>query len=395
MVVIRFMAIPCCVGCGVFRNRLLLCFTAPARCRRPVTNYQVSYISPWESTEHAVWRRHCRLQNINSTCASLSSPSRWSRWPPCCPAALRPRTRIVTCRTAIRRCVCSFAACHALWFPLVKRHSLINCRFISLIFDIHPPFLACTSAPHMRRFLPCSLWPMVASTLSCSVATASCGACTRRMTRPCRGWTGRPSPRRARGRMTRSARGMPSFFAFFPFQRINYRNLVHSLSSCLNRNASRNVANTTNCHPSPRRSVFDADPTIGRNSDGRLEIFIRFHNNLDLWQMYMTDPMDPESWTTPREPSCVDQDQKTGLWACLCPPIDKFLRCSYPDKHYWYHSSLELAFCKICACMAVSKLCDRLVSDVDRVSRLVCCAQKQGRIARVSDIRHHRAELDH
>jgi hypothetical protein len=92
----------------------------------------------------------------------------------------------------------------------------------------------------------------------------------------------------------------------------------------------------SNRHPSPRRSVFDADPTIGRNSDGRLEIFIRFHNNLDLWQMYMTDPMDPESWTTPREPSCVDQDQKTGLWACLCPPIDKFLRCSYPDKHYWY-----------------------------------------------------------
>jgi hypothetical protein len=39
---------------------------------------------------------------------------------------------------------------------------------------------------------------------------------------------------------------------------------------------------------------------------------------------YMTDAQDPTSWTTPRETSCVDQDQKTGLWWCLCPPIDKY-----------------------------------------------------------------------
>ena len=38
---------------------------------------------------------------------------------------------------------------------------------------------------------------------------------------------------------------------------------------------------------------------------------------------YMTDAQDPTSWTTPRETSCVDQDQNTGLWWCLCPPIDK------------------------------------------------------------------------
>jgi hypothetical protein len=83
---------------------------------------------------------------------------------------------------------------------------------------------------------------------------------------------------------------------------------------------------------------FDADPTIARNPDGRLELFVRFHNNLDLWQMYMQDPMDPESWSDIRESSCVDQDQHTGEWACLCPPVDKFKRCNFPSPNYWVGS---------------------------------------------------------
>jgi len=66
-----------------------------------------------------------------------------------------------------------------------------------------------------------------------------------------------------------------------------------------------------------RECYFDADPAIGVNKDGRLEIFARFETNLDLWQMYQSDAQDPRSWSQPREPSCVDQDQTTSVWHCL------------------------------------------------------------------------------
>ncbi|GBG31913.1 Hypothetical Protein FCC1311_081382 [Hondaea fermentalgiana] len=68
-----------------------------------------------------------------------------------------------------------------------------------------------------------------------------------------------------------------------------------------------------------RLCKFDADPNIGKNADGRLEIFARFEENLDLWQMHQTDPNDPTSWSHPREGSCVDQDQDTSIWHCLEP----------------------------------------------------------------------------
>ena len=80
---------------------------------------------------------------------------------------------------------------------------------------------------------------------------------------------------------------------------------------------------------------FDTDPVLAKNNDGRLEVFARFHDNLDLWQMYMSDPYDVTSWTAPREPSCVDQDQKTGLWWCLCPTGGFKNMCAYPAKSYW------------------------------------------------------------
>lgn len=84
-----------------------------------------------------------------------------------------------------------------------------------------------------------------------------------------------------------------------------------------------------------RKCVFDADPVVGRNKDGRLEIFIRFQENLDTWQLYQKDPNDPTSWTVPRESSCVDQDQDTGIWHCLYNGT--------PDKqshdHYWIVSN--------------------------------------------------------
>ena len=66
-----------------------------------------------------------------------------------------------------------------------------------------------------------------------------------------------------------------------------------------------------------RPCVFDSDPAIGVNADGRLEVFVRFHDNLDMWQIYQTDAKDPSAWSTPRESSCVDQDQNTAKWWCI------------------------------------------------------------------------------
>jgi len=61
---------------------------------------------------------------------------------------------------------------------------------------------------------------------------------------------------------------------------------------------------------------FDGDPVMGRNSDGRLEMFMRFAENLDLWQMFQNNPQAPDDWSVPREGSCVDQNQDTGIWSC-------------------------------------------------------------------------------
>jgi hypothetical protein len=84
-----------------------------------------------------------------------------------------------------------------------------------------------------------------------------------------------------------------------------------------------------------RKCVFDADPVVGRNKDGRLEVFVRFQENLDTWQLYQTDPKDPTSWTIPRESSCVDQDQDTGIWYCLHDgtPVEQ------SHQHYWIVSN--------------------------------------------------------
>lgn len=80
-----------------------------------------------------------------------------------------------------------------------------------------------------------------------------------------------------------------------------------------------------------RPCSFDADPAIGKNIDGRLEIFARFEDNLDLWQMYQISADDPTKWTTPREGSCVDEDQDTAVWHCLKPGLP--LKQTYDN--YW------------------------------------------------------------
>jgi len=52
--------------------------------------------------------------------------------------------------------------------------------------------------------------------------------------------------------------------------------------------------------------TWDSDPAVGVNSNGVVEVFIRYSTNLDVWQMYQTDPTNPEAWTEMREASCVD-----------------------------------------------------------------------------------------
>jgi len=49
---------------------------------------------------------------------------------------------------------------------------------------------------------------------------------------------------------------------------------------------------------------WDSDPSCGVNVDGTVEVFIRNHVNLDLWQVYQLDPNDATSWSDNREASC-------------------------------------------------------------------------------------------
>jgi len=68
------------------------------------------------------------------------------------------------------------------------------------------------------------------------------------------------------------------------------------------------AANWTNWIPrakAPMASSWDADPAVTLAADGSLEVFIRQLADLDLWQIYQTDPKDPNAWSNPRECSCM------------------------------------------------------------------------------------------
>lgn len=54
--------------------------------------------------------------------------------------------------------------------------------------------------------------------------------------------------------------------------------------------------------------AFDGDPAVGVNPDGRVEVFARYTTNLDVWQTYQLDPLDPSRWSNPRESGCIFQD---------------------------------------------------------------------------------------
>jgi len=80
-----------------------------------------------------------------------------------------------------------------------------------------------------------------------------------------------------------------------------------------------------------RPCKFDGDPVVTRNLDGRLEVFMRFEENLDLWQMHQLRANDPNRWSMPRESSCVDQDQETTVWFCLGSGSS----VNQSSKNYW------------------------------------------------------------
>jgi hypothetical protein len=83
---------------------------------------------------------------------------------------------------------------------------------------------------------------------------------------------------------------------------------------------------------STRMCEFDSDPAVGVNTDGRLEVFARFKENLDLWKFDQKNASDPTSWSTPRETSCVDQDQNTAIWYCIGEQNNMY---GNPTDHYW------------------------------------------------------------
>eukprot|EP00386_Alphamonas_edax_P005513 GDKI01017824.1.p2 GENE.GDKI01017824.1~~GDKI01017824.1.p2 ORF type:complete len:223 (-),score=74.47 GDKI01017824.1:19-687(-) len=58
--------------------------------------------------------------------------------------------------------------------------------------------------------------------------------------------------------------------------------------------------------------AFDADPAVGVNDDGRVEVFARYTTNLDVWQTYQLDPLDPTRWSNPRESGCIFVDPPAG-----------------------------------------------------------------------------------
>jgi len=55
----------------------------------------------------------------------------------------------------------------------------------------------------------------------------------------------------------------------------------------------------------PSGTSWDADPAVGVNPDGSLDVFVRELENLDLWQIYQTDATDPDAWSALRECTCV------------------------------------------------------------------------------------------
>lgn len=54
--------------------------------------------------------------------------------------------------------------------------------------------------------------------------------------------------------------------------------------------------------------TWNSDPACGVNIDNRVECYIRYSTNLDVFQIYQTDAQNPDAWSTPRESSCVDME---------------------------------------------------------------------------------------
>jgi len=81
----------------------------------------------------------------------------------------------------------------------------------------------------------------------------------------------------------------------------------------LNQNPAGNWTDWILRAKAPANSRWDADPVAGIDpTDGSVEVFIRYHLNLDLWQLYQTDPSNPEAWSVPRECTCFQPCNDTN-----------------------------------------------------------------------------------
>lgn len=60
------------------------------------------------------------------------------------------------------------------------------------------------------------------------------------------------------------------------------------------------------CSAAPKCNGYDNNPVIAvQPQDGTLVVFVRQMDDLDIHEMHLTDPKDPESWCPMRAPTCL------------------------------------------------------------------------------------------
>jgi len=77
------------------------------------------------------------------------------------------------------------------------------------------------------------------------------------------------------------------------------------------------------CSSAPKCNGYDNNPVIAvQPKDGTLVVFVRQMDDLDIHEMHLTDPKDPESWCPMRAPTCL-----CNFPPCNTPQYPNQTRC--------------------------------------------------------------------
>jgi len=87
--------------------------------------------------------------------------------------------------------------------------------------------------------------------------------------------------------------------------------------------------------------LWDSDPAVAVNSDGRIEVFIRAAVNLDLWQFYLQNPADPTSWTVPREAACLTPPAPCWAKQDVFPTSDVYVVYTKEQRVQLYYRGFD------------------------------------------------------